>query len=106
MELLTWLTVIYAVVLVVVLAVGLILILTTLLSIGGKLAKIAAGLKLVESQTAPLNPAVEQLNDGLATLAGGLGVVDSHFTSADENLGTALERVGQDGILSHGGSGR
>ncbi len=91
MELLTWLTVIYAVVLVVVLAVGLILILTTLVSIGDKLAKIAAGLKLVETQTAPLNPAVETLNDGLATLAGGLGVVDSHFTGADEHLDEVLD---------------
>lgn len=91
MELLTWLTVIYAVVLVLTLAVGLILILLTLMSIGDKLGKIAAGLKLVESQTAPLNPAVEQLNDGLATLAGGLSVVDSHFTGADQHLDEVLD---------------
>jgi len=94
MELLTWLTVIYAIVLVVVLAVGLILILTTLMSIGSKLGKIAQGLKLVESQTAPLNPAVDQLNGGLTTLAGGLDVVNSHFIGADSHLDSVLEKVG------------
>lgn len=93
MELLTWLTVIYAVVLVAVLAVGLILILTTLMSIGDKLGKIARGLKLVESQTAPLNPAVEKLNDGLAALAGGLDVVNSRFEGADVHLDATLEEV-------------
>jgi hypothetical protein len=91
MEVLTWLTVIYAVVLVLVLAVGLILILMTLLSIGDKLGKIAAGLKLVESQTAPLNPAVEKLNEGLAMLSGGMHIVDSHFTGADEHLDEVLD---------------
>jgi hypothetical protein len=48
-----------ATLLVLALALGLIRILLALLSIGDKLGKIAAGLKLVESQTAPLNPAVE-----------------------------------------------
>ncbi len=93
MELPTWLTVIYAIVLVVVLAVGLILILTTLVSIGDKLGQIAAGLKLVESQTAPLNPAVEKLNEGLAMLSGGMHVVDSHFTGADQHLDEVLDAV-------------
>ncbi|MGH9846308.1 MAG: hypothetical protein ACREEM_47015 [Blastocatellia bacterium] len=93
MELLTWITVIYAVVLVLVLAVGLILILKTLLGIGDKLAKIGAGLKLVESQTAPLNPAVETLNEGMAMLSGGMHVVDSHFAGADEHLDSVLEKV-------------
>ena len=93
MELLTWLTVIYAVVLVVVLAVGLILILTTLMSIGAKLGQIAAGLKLVETQTAPLTPNVEKLNEGLTALAGGLSVVKEHFTGADEHLDEVLEQT-------------
>jgi hypothetical protein len=93
MEILTWLTVVYAVVLVAVLAVGLIIILTTLMSIGGKLGKIAAGLKLVETQTAPLNPNVEKLNEGLTTLAGGLSVVNSHFAGADQHLDSVLEKT-------------
>lgn len=93
MELLTWLTIIYAIVLVAVLAVGLILILITLMSIGDKLGKIAAGLKQVETQTAPLNPNVEQLNEGLVTLAGGLSVVNSHFAGADQHLDSVLEKT-------------
>jgi hypothetical protein len=92
MEILTWITVIYAAVLVAVLAVGLILILTTLRSIGDKLGKIAAGLKLVESQTAPLNPTVEKLNDSLTALSGGLDVVQSHFEGADQYMDDALEQ--------------
>ena len=55
MEILTWLTVIYLVVLVAVLAVGLILILIALRSVGSKLAQISAGLKVVDGNTAPLN---------------------------------------------------
>jgi hypothetical protein len=93
MELLIWLTVIYAIVLVAVLAGGLILILTTLLSIGDKLGKIAAGLKLVQTQTAPLNPNVEKLNEGLTALAGGLSVVDGHFKGAAEQLDAVLEQI-------------
>ena len=93
MELLTWLTVLYAVVLIVVLAVGLIVILTTLLSIGAKLGKIAAGLKLVETQTAPLTPNVEKLNGGLTELAGGLSIVDGYFRGADEHLDAVLEQT-------------
>ncbi|MEO6723707.1 MAG: hypothetical protein ABIU20_05340 [Blastocatellia bacterium] len=93
MELLTWLTVIYLVVLVATLAVGLILILLALRGIGGKLAKIGAGLKLVESHTAPLNASVEALNNGLGTLAGGLQVAENSFASANEHFQEALDSV-------------
>ena len=90
MQLLTWLTIAYVVVLVLTLAVGLILILVTLRSVGTKLGQIAAGLKLVETQTAPLNPAMEKLNDSLGTLAGGLQAAESGFTSARQHVEVAL----------------
>ncbi len=86
MELLTWLTVGYLVVLVLTLAIGLILILVTLRSVGTKLGQIADGLKVVETQTAPLNAGVEQLNESLGGLAGGLQTAKSSFVSAERRL--------------------
>lgn len=86
MELLTWLTVGYLVVLVLTLAIGLILILVTLRSVGTKLGQIADGLKVVETQTAPLNAGVEQLNESLGGLAGGLQTAKSSFVSANKHL--------------------
>jgi uncharacterized phage infection (PIP) family protein YhgE len=86
MELLTWLTVGYLVILVLTLAIGLILILLTLRSVGTKLGQIADGLKVVETQTAPLNAGVEQLNESLGGLAGGLQTAKSSFVSANKHL--------------------
>lgn len=86
MELLTWLTVGYLVVLVLTLAIGLILILLTLWKVGTKLGQIADGLKIVETQTAPLNAGVEQLNESLGGLAGGLQTAKSSFVSANKHL--------------------
>lgn len=86
MELLTWLTVGYLVILVLTLAIGLILILVTLRSVGTKLGQIADGLKVVETQTAPLNAGVEQLNESLGGLAGGLQTAKSSFVSANKHL--------------------
>lgn len=91
MELLTWLTIGYLVVLVLTLAVGLILILVTLRSVGTKLGQIAEGLKVVESQTAPLNAGVEKLNGSLSGLADGLTVAKSSFVSADGHLSDTLD---------------
>lgn len=93
MELLTWITVAYFVILVLVLAVGLITILTTLSSVARKLAQIDAGLKQVEQQTAPLNAGVEKLNGSLGNLAGGLMVAESSFVSANEHLQETLDAV-------------
>ena len=86
MEILTWVTIGYFVILVLTLAVGLIAILTTLLSVAKKLGGISAGLKVVEQQTAPLNGGVEKLNGSLGGLAGGLMVAESSFVSANEHL--------------------
>jgi hypothetical protein len=93
MELLTWLTIIYFVILVLTLAVGLITILLTLMSVGKKLGQISAGLQVVEKQTAPLNAGVEKLNGSLGSLAGGLMVAESSFVSANEHLQKTLDAV-------------
>jgi len=90
MQVLTWLTIAYTIVLVLTLAIGLLVILVTLMNVGTKLGQIAAGLKLVETQTAPLNPAMEKLNDSLGTLAGGLQAAESGFTSARQHVEVAL----------------
>jgi len=74
---LTWVTIIYAVVLVVVLAVSLIAILYYLWSIGTTLGKIGAGLGLVRQQTAPLGVYIEAINAALSTVSTGLsGALD------------------------------
>ena len=93
MEILTWVTVIYAVVLVLTLAVGLIAILATLWSVAKKLAQIDAGLRQVEQNTGPLNAGVEKLNGSLGDLAGGLMVAESSFVSADAHLQETLDAV-------------
>ncbi len=93
MELLTWITIGYFVVLVLVLAVGLIAILTTLMSVAKKLGAISGGLQQVEQQTAPLNAGVEKLNGSLGGLAGGLMVAESSFVSANEHLQETLDSV-------------
>ena len=93
MEILTWLTVIYLVVLVAVLAVGLILILVALRSVGNKLAQISAGLKVVDGNTAPLNADIESLNNTLAGLAGGLQVAEGSFVAANDYMQETLDNV-------------
>ncbi len=52
-------------------------------AIGGKadssLAKLAFGLRAIEKETSHLAPQVTQLNAGLTSLGGKLGVVDGHL---------------------------
>lgn len=93
MELLMWLTIGYAVVLILTLVVGLIAILYTLWSVAKKLAAIDGGLKQVEQNTAPLNAGVEKLNGSLSDLAGGLMVAESSFASADLHLQETLNAI-------------
>ncbi len=93
MELLTWVTIAYFVVLALTLAVGLIAILTTLMSVAKKLGAISQGLQVVEQNTAPLNAGVEKLNGSLGGLAGGLMVAESSFASANEHLQETLDAV-------------
>ncbi len=93
MEILTWVTVIYAVVLVLTLAVGLIAILVTLWNVAKQLGQIAGGLRVVEQNTAPLNSGIEKLNSSLSDLAGGLMVAESSFASAEGHLQATLEAI-------------
>lgn len=93
MQILTWVTIIYAVVLVLTLAVGLVAILLTLWNVAKKLAQINAGLRQVEHNTSPLNAGVEKLNGSLGDLAGGLMVAESGFASADAHLQETLDAV-------------
>ena len=46
------------------------------------LAKIALGVRAIETQTGALAPLVIQLNDGLSTIDGGLKVIDEHLVAA------------------------
>lgn len=51
------------------------------------LAKIALGVRAIETQTGALAPQVIQLNDGLSTIDGGLKVIDSHLVAAFTAVG-------------------
>lgn len=69
----------------------LLLITTTLDSIGGRptsfLAKITLGVRAIETETAALAPQVTQLNDGLSSVASGLKGIDGHLVAAYEAVG-------------------
>lgn len=88
--LLTAVTILYAFLLVAVVAAGLITIGLALWSTGTNVIRIAEGLKVVERQTAPLGGYVTALNDGLTTVSTGLRSVAGHLSSADDELATAL----------------
>ena len=88
--LLTWVTVIYALVLVVVLAVSLIAILYYLWSIGTTLGKIRAGLLVVRDQTAPLGGQVEAINGALGAVAGDLSTARDDLLAVDGALAQVM----------------
>lgn len=87
-------SIVYASVVLVVLAVTVPLIILTLVSIDSALGKIADGLKVVERQTAPLEGHVEAINEGLSAIASGLRSVEGHLGNADESLGKVADRLG------------
>ena len=92
---LAWVTVIYAVVLVVVLAVSLITILYYLWSIGTTLGKISAGLGIVRlgvvrEQTAPLGANITAINGALESVRDGLGGALDDLAHTNAALGTAV----------------
>ena len=90
MTFLTWVTVIYAVVLVLVLAVSLITILYYLWSIGTTLGKISAGLGAVRQQTAPLAGHITAINDALEMVGDGLGAALDDLAHTNVALGTVV----------------
>jgi hypothetical protein len=94
MRLLTWLTVIYLVVLVLALAVSLITIFVYLWRIGSALALVEGALLQAEANTAPLKGHVEAVNGRLAGVADGLKLVDEHLASADASLNAVAAHLG------------
>lgn len=88
--LLTAVTILYAFLLVAVVAAGLITIGLALWSTGTNVIRIAEGLKVVDCQTAPLGGYITALDDGLTTVSSGLRSVAGNLSSADDELATAL----------------
>jgi hypothetical protein len=84
---LAWVTVIYALVLVVVLAVSLIAIFYYLWNIGTTLGKISGGLGVVRQQTAPLNGQIEAINGALTAVGTGFGGVLDDLADVNTALG-------------------
>ena len=89
-QLLTVLTVAYALVLVVVLAATLITILYYLRSIGTTLGSIAGGLEVVEGHSAPLGDRIGAINSGLSAVGAGLAAAGRELAAADGLLASAL----------------
>ncbi len=87
---LAWVTAIYTVVLVAVLAVSLITIFYYLWSIGTTLGKIREGLLVVRDQTTPLGGQVEAVNGALETVAAGFGGALEDLAAVDGALGGLL----------------
>lgn len=94
MQLLTWLTVIYLVVLVLALAASLITIFFYLWRIGTALAAVRDVLAQAERNTTPLAGHLETINDGLASVGEGLKAVDEHLFETNESLGGVAGRLG------------
>ncbi|MDQ3649563.1 MAG: hypothetical protein M3458_04640 [Acidobacteriota bacterium] len=94
MRLLTWLTVIYAVVLVLALAVSLITIFFYLWRIGSALAEVKRGLIQARENTAPLQGHLEFINCGLSGVSDGLQSVDGHLAGVDDSLNAVAEHLG------------
>jgi hypothetical protein len=85
---LTWVTVLYALVLVLVLAMSLSTILYYLWRIGTTLGTISAGLGVVRQQTAPLGGHVEAINGTLATVGADFGAALDDLAEVNDALGT------------------
>ena len=87
---LAWVTVIYALVLVAVLAVSLIAILYYLWSIGTTLGKIRAGLGVVRDQTTPLSAHLAGINGALGTVAVDLSAARDDLLATDGALAQVM----------------
>ena len=94
MDVLIILSIIYAAILVPILAVTVSLIILTLVSVDSALGKIADGLKVVERQTAPMEGHMEAINEGLSAIAGSLRSVEGHLVAGDVSLGKVADRFG------------
>ena len=72
------------------LAAALIQIGNALSSVEKSLAKVAMGVRAIDTQTAPLEGHIKQINEGLTALGQGLGSVDQHLANAERGAGTRL----------------
>lgn len=68
------------------LAAALIQIGNSLNSIEKNLAKVTMGVRAIDSQTAPLEGHIEQINGGLTLVGQGLGSVDEHLANVEAAL--------------------
>src|SRR5438067_13743711 len=93
---LTWVTVVYALVLVIVLAVSLIAIFYYLWRIGTTLGKISGGLSMVRQQTQPLGGFVDAINGALSTVASGLNGALDDLAEANVALGELVGAPAED----------
>jgi hypothetical protein len=94
MTLLTWLTLIYAVVLVLALAVTLVTICVYLWRIGAALGEARSALEAVARQTEPLERHVAVLGEPVEATRAGLAEAASRLAAADERLADISERLG------------
>jgi len=86
MHLLITLTLIWAGLLVLALATGLILIAKSLWIVRRALAQVSDGLKVVESNTAPLEDHILTLNGGLSGVLEQLKIIERHLANAESTL--------------------
>jgi hypothetical protein len=91
---LTWLTVIYLVVLVLALAASLITIFYYLWRIGSALAEVKRGLIQARENTAPLEGHIDFINNGLAGVCDGLESTGAHLAGVDESLNAVAAHLG------------
>lgn len=94
MQLLTWLTIIYLVVLVLALAVSLITICVYLWKIGNALAQVKQALLNAETNTSPLQGQVETINSGLTAVRDGLKAADENLAATGDALNTVAAQLG------------
>ncbi len=94
MRLLTWLTVIYLVVLVAALAVSLITIFIYLWRIGSALAAVQGELGRTQTNTTPLENHLETINGGLVAVRNGLKQVDENLFETNESLSGVAAHLG------------
>lgn len=94
MDVLTILSIIYAAIVVPILAITVSWIILTLVSVDSALSKIADGFKVVDRQTAPMEGHMEAINEGLSAIASGLRSVEGHLVAGDVSLGKVADRLG------------
>lgn len=94
MQLLTILTVIYAVVLVLALAISLIAILVGLRRVTKALGEVRAALATVPADTAPLESVLRAVQDTAGVVAGDIEQAQQALERTDKQLGAVADRLG------------